>query len=116
MEQVASLPDPVGQVISRWQRPNGLDISRIRTPIGVIGMIYESRPNVTADAAAICIRSGNAIILRSGSDGLRSALAIHGALAEGRPRPAQYKRVADHILAEIGKLGEQERAIRAGHS
>jgi len=83
LEQVAALPDPVGQVMARWQRPNGLDISRVRTPIGVIGMIYESRPNVTADAAAICIRSGNAIILRSGSEALRSALAIHGALAQG---------------------------------
>jgi len=83
LEQVAALPDPVGQVMARWLRPNGLDISRVRTPIGVIGMIYESRPNVTADAAAICIRSGNAIILRSGSEALRSALAIHGALAEG---------------------------------
>jgi glutamate-5-semialdehyde dehydrogenase len=83
LEQVAALPDPVGQVMARWQRPNGLDISRVRTPIGVIGMIYESRPNVTADAAAICLRSGNAIILRSGSDALRSTLAIHGALAEG---------------------------------
>jgi len=83
LEQVAALPDPVGQVIARWQRPNGLDISRVRTPIGVIGMIYESRPNVTADAASICIRSGNAIILRSGSEALRSALAIHQALEAG---------------------------------
>ena len=83
LEQVATLPDPVGQVIARWTPPNGLDISRVRTPIGVIGMIYESRPNVTADAAAICLRSGNAIILRSGSEGLRSALAIHAALAAG---------------------------------
>ena len=83
LEQIAALPDPVGRVMARWQRPNGLDISRVRTPIGVIGMIYESRPNVTADAAAICLRSGNAIILRSGSEALRSALAIHGAIAEG---------------------------------
>jgi glutamate-5-semialdehyde dehydrogenase len=83
LEQVAALPDPVGQVIARWQRPNGLDISRVRTPIGVIGMIYESRPNVTADAASISIRSGNAIILRSGSEALRSALAIHQALKAG---------------------------------
>jgi glutamate-5-semialdehyde dehydrogenase len=83
LEQVAALPDPVGQVIAQWQRPNGLDISRVSTPIGVIGMIYESRPNVTADAASICIRSGNAIILRSGSEALRSALAIHQALEAG---------------------------------
>jgi glutamate-5-semialdehyde dehydrogenase len=83
LEDIAGLPDPVGQTIARWKRPNGLDISRIRTPIGVIGMIYESRPNVTADAAAICLRSGNAIILRSGSEALRSAVAIHAALVDG---------------------------------
>src|SRR3546814_15792608 len=69
--------------MDRWSRPNGLDIARVRTPIGVIGMIYESRPNVTADAAAICVRSGNAVILRPGSDALGSCLAIHGALAAG---------------------------------
>jgi glutamate-5-semialdehyde dehydrogenase len=83
LEEVATLPDPVGKVTETWTRPNGLEISRVRTPIGVIGMIYESRPNVTADAAAICIRSGNAIILRSGSEALRSALAIQEALAAG---------------------------------
>lgn len=83
VEEVAALPDPVGAAIDRWTRPNGLDISRVRTPIGVVGMIYESRPNVTADAAAIAIRSGNAVILRSGSEALRSAAAIHRALAAG---------------------------------
>jgi glutamate-5-semialdehyde dehydrogenase len=83
IERIARLPDPVGEEMARWTRPNGLGISRVRTPIGVIGMIYESRPNVTADAAAISLRSGNAIILRSGSDALRSSLAIHRAIAEG---------------------------------
>lgn len=83
LEEVAALPDPVGKVTECWTRPNGLEIARVRTPIGVIGMIYESRPNVTADAAAICIRSGNAIILRSGSEALKSALAIHAGLAAG---------------------------------
>ncbi len=83
LEQVADLPDPVGTEIARWQRPNGLDIARVRTPIGVIGMIFESRPNVTADAASICVRSGNALILRGGSDAFRSCLAIHGAIAAG---------------------------------
>jgi glutamate-5-semialdehyde dehydrogenase len=83
LEDIAALPDPVGKVTERWTRPNGLEISRVRTPIGVIGMIYESRPNVTADAAAICVRSGNAIILRSGSEALKSALAIHEGLAAG---------------------------------
>ena len=80
-EEIARLPDSVGQVIDRWVRPNGLEISRIRTPLGVIGMIYESRPNVTLDAAAISLRSGNAVILRSGSEALRSALAINEAIA-----------------------------------
>ena len=83
LDQVAALPDPVGAEMARWQRPNGLDIARVRTPIGVIGMIYESRPNVTADAAAICVRSGNVVILRSGSDALNSSLAIHEAIAAG---------------------------------
>lgn len=83
IEAVAALDDPVGQEAARWTRPNGLDIARVRTPIGVIGMIYESRPNVTADAAAICLRSGNAVILRSGSEALRSSAAIHQALTEG---------------------------------
>jgi glutamate-5-semialdehyde dehydrogenase len=83
VEAVAGLADPVGVEMARWTRPNGLDIARVRTPIGVIGMIYEARPNVTADAAAICVRSGNAVILRSGSEALRSAVAIHRALAAG---------------------------------
>ena len=82
IDLVAGLPDPVGEEMARWTRPNGLEISRIRTPIGVIGMIYESRPNVTADAATISLRSGNAIILRPGSDALRSSLAMHRALVE----------------------------------
>ena len=83
VEAVADLPDLVGEEIARWTRPNGLDIARVRTPIGIIGMIYESRPNVTAEAAAVCLRSGNVVILRSGSDALRSALAIHTALVAG---------------------------------
>jgi glutamate-5-semialdehyde dehydrogenase len=83
LDEVAQLPDPVGLEMDRWTRPNGLDIARVRTPIGVIGMIYESRPNVTADAAAICLRSGNALILRSGSEALRSSIAIHEAVAAG---------------------------------
>ena len=70
VDQIAALPDPVGAEMARWQRPNGLDIARVRTPIGVIGMVFESRPNVAADAAAIALRSGNALILRSGADAL----------------------------------------------
>jgi glutamate-5-semialdehyde dehydrogenase len=83
LETIAAIPDPVGQEIARWTRPNGLDIARVRTPIGVIGIIYESRPNVTADAAALALRAGNAVILRGGSECLASNLAIHAALAEG---------------------------------
>lgn len=80
---VADLPDPVGQVIDQSERPNGLKLSRIRVPIGTIGIIYESRPNVTADAAALCVRAGNAAILRGGSEAVHSNRAIHAALVEG---------------------------------
>lgn len=83
LEEVAALPDPVGRVLAEWTRPNGLVIRRVAQPIGVIGMIYESRPNVTADAAALCLKSGNAVVLRGGSESLRSARAIHACLAEG---------------------------------
>ena len=81
--QVAALPDPVGQVIDASVRPNGLEMSRVRVPIGLIGIIYESRPNVTADAAALCVRSGNAVLLRGGSEAVRSNHAIHAALVAG---------------------------------
>jgi len=81
--EVASLPDPVGRELARWKRPNGLDIARISTPIGVIGIIYESRPNVTADAGALCLKAGNVAILRGGSESLNSSRAIHAALVEG---------------------------------
>jgi len=83
IETVAALPDPVGRELARWSRPNGLDIARVATPIGVIGIIYESRPNVTADAGALALKSGNAAILRGGSDSIRSSLAIQAAMAEG---------------------------------
>ena len=80
---VADLPDPVGQIIDTSERPNGLALSRVRVPIGVIGIIYESRPNVTADAAALCVRSGNAVILRGGSEAVESNRAIHAAFVRG---------------------------------
>ena len=83
VETVAALPDPVGRELARWSRPNGLDIARIATPIGVIGIIYESRPNVTADAGALALKAGNVAILRGGSDSIRSSGAIQAALAEG---------------------------------
>jgi glutamate-5-semialdehyde dehydrogenase len=83
IEEVAALPDPVGSVIAEWDRPNGLHIERVRTPLGVIGIIYESRPNVTADAGALALKAGNAAILRGGSDSFRSSAAIHQCLVEG---------------------------------
>ncbi len=83
VRQIAQLADPVGQMIAEWDRPNGLHIERVRTPLGVIGVIYESRPNVTADAGALCVKAGNAVILRGGSDSANSSAAIHACLAEG---------------------------------
>lgn len=83
IRSIAALPDPVGEVIAAWDRPNGLHIERVRTPLGVIGVIYESRPNVTADAGALCLKAGNAVILRGGSDSQHSSRAIHACLVEG---------------------------------
>ncbi|HEY1361200.1 MAG TPA: glutamate-5-semialdehyde dehydrogenase [Xanthobacteraceae bacterium] len=88
IEAVEQLPDPVGTVTERWTRPNGLTIERVRVPLGVVGIIYESRPNVTADAAALCLKAGNASILRGGSESHRSNRAIHAALTEGLRRAA----------------------------
>ncbi|TMV14288.1 glutamate-5-semialdehyde dehydrogenase [Rhizobium sp. Td3] len=83
IRSIAALADPVGEVIAAWDRPNGLHIERVRTPLGVIGVIYESRPNVTADAGALCLKAGNAVILRGGSDSQYSSRAIHACLVEG---------------------------------
>jgi glutamate-5-semialdehyde dehydrogenase len=83
LEEVLALPDPIGTVAAQWQRPNGLTIQRVRVPLGVIGIIYESRPNVTADAGALCLKSGNAVILRGGSESRYSNAAIHACLVEG---------------------------------
>ena len=83
LEAVRALGDPVGMVTERWTRPNGMTIERVRVPIGVVGIIYESRPNVTADAASLCLKAGNAAILRGGSESYRSNQAIHAALIEG---------------------------------
>ena len=83
LEEVAALPDPVGRVLATFQRPNGLKIERVATPLGVVGVIYESRPNVTADAGALCLKSGDAVVLRGGSDSFRSSAAIHACLVAG---------------------------------
>ncbi|GBQ51180.1 glutamate-5-semialdehyde dehydrogenase [Komagataeibacter sucrofermentans] len=113
LEQIAALPDPVGHVMAEWDRPNGLRIRRVATPVGVIGMIYESRPNVGADAAALCIKSGNAVILRGGSDSLNSARVIHAAMQAGLKAAAlpvecvQIPPDADraHVAAMLGAAG-----------
>ena len=83
LEDIIALADPIGTVIAEWTRPNGLRIQRVRVPLGVIGIIYESRPNVTADAGALCLKSGNAVILRGGSESMRSSAAIHACLVTG---------------------------------
>jgi glutamate-5-semialdehyde dehydrogenase len=83
IEAISALPDPIGVTIGEWRRPNGMLIQRVRVPLGVIGLIYESRPNVTADAGALCLKSGNAVILRGGSESMASNAAIHACLVEG---------------------------------
>jgi glutamate-5-semialdehyde dehydrogenase len=115
IEDIAGLPDPVGAVAREWQRPNGLLIQRVRVPLGVVGIIYESRPNVTADAGALCVKSGNAVILRGGSESLQSSLAIHGALVAGLQAadlPAQCvqlvptadRAAVGHMLADMTRF------------
>jgi len=83
IEEIVGLPDPIGTIVTEWDRPNGLHIQRVRVPLGVIGIIYESRPNVTADAGSLCLKSGNAVILRGGSESRLSNAAIHACLEEG---------------------------------
>ena len=106
IEQVAALPDPVGQVMDAWQRPNGIRIEQVRVPIGTIGIIYESRPNVTADAAVLCFKTGNATILRGGSEAIHSNRAIAAVLnASGAP---------DHSVQLIPFTDRESVAIMAG--
>ena len=114
LEEIAALPDPIGTVIAEWQRPNGLTIARLRVPLGVVGIIYESRPNVTADAGALCLKSGNPVILRGGSESLHSSSAIHACLlqglrAAGLPEaaiqlvPTSDRAAVGHMLAHMGE-------------
>lgn len=111
LRQIATLPDPVGAVVETWRRPNGLEISRVRVPLGVIGFIYESRPNVTADAAGLCVKSGNAVVLRGGREALGSNAVIAAVLAQaldkvGAPADAiQFIDTPDR--AAVGILLEQ---------
>ena len=113
VEEIAELADPVGTVLAEWTRPNGLRFERVRVPLGVIGIIYESRPNVTADAGALAVKAGNAAILRAGSESLNSALAIHAALVAGLKSaglpeaaiqlvPTPDRAAVGHMLAGLG--------------
>lgn len=114
MEAIVKLPDPIGSVIAEWTRPNGLQISRVRVPLGVIGIIYESRPNVTADAGALCLKSGNVAILRGGSESRRTSAAIHECLVAGLEAaqlpPAAIQLVPTADRAAVGEMlsGMQE--------
>ena len=112
IEDIAQLEDPIGTVLAQWQRPNGLAIQRVRVPLGVIGIIHESRPNVTADAGALCLKSGNAVILRGGSESVQSSLALHACLEEGLRSaglpasaiqiiPTTDREAVRHLLAEM---------------
>jgi glutamate-5-semialdehyde dehydrogenase len=115
LEEIIALPDPIGVVLAHWARPNGLRIERVRVPLGVIGIIYESRPNVTADAGALCLKSGNAVILRGGSESMHSSGAIHACLvaglrAAGLPQaaiqivPTTDRAAVGHMLAGMTEL------------
>ena len=108
LEDIAGLADPVGEVMARWKRPNGLDISRVRVPLGVVGMIYESRPNVTADAGGLCLKAGNAVILRGGSESFHSSGAIMDSLSaglDGAGLPAtSIQRVPTRDRAAVGEM------------
>ena len=101
---IRDIPDPVGKVTERWTRPNGMTIERVRVPLGVIGVIFESRPNVTADAGALCLKAGNAVILRGGSDSFRSCRAIHASIVTG-PARSEPARGRDHAGADARPRG-----------
>ena len=115
IEEVAALPDPVGETMAAWTRPNGLKIARVRVPLGVIGIIYESRPNVTADAGVLCLKSGNAVILRGGSESFHSSRAIvqalqHGLKIAGLP-VAAIQLVPTKDRAAVGEMLRMDRYI-----
>ncbi|NKD87702.1 glutamate-5-semialdehyde dehydrogenase [Haematospirillum sp. 15-248] len=115
LEDIASLPDPLGTVLANWERPNGLRISRVRVPLGVIGVIYESRPNVTADAGGLCLKSGNAVILRGGSESFHSSQAILGSLHTGLKKAGLPKECLQMVQttdrAAVGALLRMDRYV-----
>jgi glutamate-5-semialdehyde dehydrogenase len=115
LRQIAALPDPVGTVVESWRRPNGIEISRVRVPLGVVGFIYESRPNVTADAAGLCVKSGNAVLLRGGSEAIESNTLIAAVLAKALektgapPEAIQFIEVTDREA--VAAMLEQDRYL-----
>src|SRR5947199_8442661 len=115
LRETAALPDPVGTVVESWRRPNGLEISRVRVPLGVIAFIYESRPNVTADAAGLCVKSGNAVLLRGGSEAIESNTLIAAVLAKALektgapPEAIQFVDVTDREA--VAAMLEQDRYL-----
>lgn len=113
LRSVADQPDPVGEVLAAWDRPTGLNIRRVRTPLGVIGVIYESRPNVTADAGALCLKSGNAVILRGGSESFHSSRAIHACLTQGL-RAAGLPEEAIQLVPTRDRAAVQEMLTMTG--
>jgi glutamate-5-semialdehyde dehydrogenase len=114
LEEIAALPDPVGQVMTEWTRPNGLRIGRVRVPLGVIGIIYEARPNVTADAGGLCLKSGNAAILRGGSDSFHSSAAIVACLHQGL-RQANLPQAAVQLVPTTDRAAVGEMLTMSGH-
>src|SRR5213594_5168450 len=115
LREIAALPDPVGTVVESWRRPNGIEISRVRVPLGVVGFIYESRPNVTADAAGLCVKSGNAVLLRGGSEAIESNTLIAAVLAKALektgapPEAIQFVDVTDREA--VAAMLEQDRYL-----
>ena len=109
---IAELKDPIGEIISEWDRPNGLHIERVRTPLGVIGVIYESRPNVTADAGALCLKAGNPVILRGGSDSIHSSEAIHACMVEGLKSASLPENAIQRVpVTDRAAVGEMLRGL-----
>ncbi len=114
LRAVAGQPDPVGEILAEWDMPSGLHIQRVRTPLGVIGVIYESRPNVTADAGALCLKSGNAVILRGGSESFHSSQAIHACLVAGL-RAAGLPEAAIQLVPIRDRAAVREMLTMTGH-
>lgn len=104
IREVAQLPDPVGMMSAMWTRPNGMQVGRVRVPIGVIGIIYESRPNVTADSAALCLKSGNVCVLRGGSEAIHSNTAIASILSDASQKPVSHRVRSRSSIARIVRL------------